>query len=325
MSELADDGLPESPLVEIVRRMREPGLPVLVVAHRGDSQNAPENTLAAFSLAVEQQADLVEFDVHQTADGDVVVIHDEKIDRTTDGQGEVFRMRTADVRAVSAGAWFSPRFAAERVPLLDEVLDLCRRARVVPMIEIKAKWRRTQDCGRRVVQALARHGLLERAVVICRDLNRVGEVRTASPVTPLSTITFTKRQARGAMKLTGVAGVDCYWKSLSLGLVAQLRQGAFFITPWTVNRARDMERLFLLGCEAIITDSPVTLRDRIEGFEFARTRDRLERWRVDGEDLDLEAVAEADPNEDEPDPSPEELAREAVSKDSSPDILLQDA
>ncbi len=320
MTEAGDDGLPESPLVQIVRGLREPELPVLVVAHRGDSQNAPENTLASFSLAIEQQADLVEFDVHQTADGDVVVIHDEKVDRTTDGEGEVHRLRTADLRALSAGSWFSPRFAAERVPLLDEVLDLCRRRRVVPMIEVKSKWKRTQDCGRRVVQALARHGLLERAVVICRELQRVQEVHAASPVTPVASITFTKRQARGAMRVTGIRGVDCYWKSLSLGLVAQLRQGQFFLTPWTVNRARDMERLFLLGCEAIITDSPVTLRDRIEGFEFARTRDTLARWRRDGEDVDLEREADLD---GEADPSPDELAREAVSRDSSPDILLR--
>jgi glycerophosphoryl diester phosphodiesterase len=316
----ADEELPESPLLQLVRRAREPALPVLVVAHRGDSQNAPENTLAAFQLAAEQGADLLELDVHQTADGDVVVIHDDKLDRTTDGTGEVHRLRTAEVRAVSAGAWFSPRFAAERVPLLDEVLDLCRRARVVPMIEIKAKRRRTQDCGQRVVQALARHGLLERAVVICREVGRVEEVRAASPATPVATITFTKRQARGAMKVPGVHGVDCYWKSLSLGLVAQLRQGAFFLTPWTVNRARDMERLFLLGCEAIITDSPVLLRDRIEGFEFARARDLLARWRRDGEDVDLEAEL----GEDGADPSPDDLAREAVNRDSSPEIIPVD-
>lgn len=322
MSEAGDEGLPESPLVQIVRGLREPALPVLVVAHRGDSQNAPENTLAAFALAVEQQADLIEFDVHQTADGDVVVLHDEKVDRTTDGEGEVHRLRTADLRALSAGSWFAPHFAAERVPLLDEVLDLCRRARVVPMIEIKSKWRRSQECGRRVVQALARHGLLERSVVICRELQRVQEVHAASSVTPLASITFTKRQARGAARVEGVRGVDCYWKSLSLGLVAQLRQEQVFLTPWTVNRTRDMERLFLLGCEAIITDSPVLLRDRIEGFEFARTRDTLARWRRDGEDLDLER----DPDLDgEVDPTPDELAREAVARDSSPDILLQDA
>jgi glycerophosphoryl diester phosphodiesterase len=315
VTDFADDGLPESPLVTLVRKVREPALPVLVASHRGDSQNAPENTLAAFSLAVQQSTDLIELDVHQTADGDIVVIHDDKLDRTTDGSGEVHRLRTADVRAVSAGSWFAPRFAAERVPLLDEVLDLCRRSRVVPMIEVKTKWRRSQDCGRRIVQALARHGMLETAVVICRELSRVEEVRTASPVTPLTTLTITKRQARGAMKLTGVKGVDCYWKSLSLGLVAQLRQGGFFLTPWTVNKARDMERLFLLGCESIITDSPVTLRDRIETFEFARTRDLLDRWRRDGEDIDLEGEL------DDEEPSPEELARQSVSHDSSPDIL----
>lgn len=314
---MAGDPLPESPLLRVVRRVREPHFPVLVVAHRGDSQNAPENTLAAFELAAERGAELFELDVHVTADGDVVVIHDDKLDRTTEGRGEVHRLRTPAVREPSAGAWFGRRFAKERVPLLDEVLDLCRARRVVPMIEIKSKPKRSPDAGRRVVAALDRHGLLERAVVIVRDKRRLEEVSAASPATPLCTLTFTKRQARASLGAPRLAGVDCYWKSLSLALVAELRRGARFLTPWTVNRAADMERLLLLGCEAIISDSPVLLRDRIEDFEFDRARDlqaRLDR----GEDLDLETDPAA------VGPTPDEVAREAVSNESSYDLLADD-
>ncbi len=310
---------PESPLLRAVRRVREPALPVLVVAHRGDSQNAPENTLAAFALAAERGAEVVELDVHVTADGDVVVIHDDRLDRTTDGEGEVHRLRTAAVRSVSAGAWFSPRFKGERVPLLDEVLDLCRAARVVPLIEIKSRWRRSQNAGRLVAAALERHAMSERAAIITRDGKRMAEVRLAAPRTPVSPLTFTKFQARGILPDAGVAGVTCYWKSLSLDLVSRLRAAGRFLVPWTVNRGDHMERLLLLGCEAVCTDAPVLLRDRIEDFEFDRARDLLERFQRGGAmaDVDLETDPAADA------PPPDEVARGAVPLDSSPDLLAE--
>ena len=85
-----------------------------------------------------------------------------------------------------------------------------------------------------------------------------------------------------------MSGVDCYWKSLSMGMVQILREASFFLTPWTVNKARDMDRLLLLGCEAIISDSPIALRDRIEAFQFERTLELQERFRRGETDLDLE-------------------------------------
>lgn len=296
-----------SPLRDLVSRVQEPALPVLVCAHRGDSQNAPENTLAAFQRARDARADLIELDVHVSADGDVMVIHDDKVDRTTDGRGEVARMRTAELRELSAGSWFADRYACERIPLLDEVLDLCR-GHLVPMIEIKVKRRRSPDAGLRVVEALRRHGMEERAVVICREQARVQEVFEASPATPVSTLTITKRQARTAARTPGVRGVDCYWKSLSHGLVQELRAAGLFLTPWTVNRPRDWERLALIGCEAIITDCPVLLRDRLEQMELTRSASELPA----GEELDLEL----EPGDGL---SPEELLRRSASE-SDPEL-----
>lgn len=304
---------PESPLLRIVSTVRQVELPAVVVAHRGDSQNAPENTLAAFALAAAHGAEMVEFDVHPSADGEVMVIHDDKVDRTTDGRGEVQRLTAAQLRELSAGAWFSPRYRGERVPTLDEVLDLCRARRVVPMIEVKSRRRRSPDLGLRIVAALQRHGLAERAVVICRELGRVEEVHGASPATPICYVTYTKRQAMGATRLAGVRGVDCYWKSLSSRLLEQLRAASFFLTPWTVNRPRDMDRLLQLGCEAIITDCPVVLRDRIEHFELLRSRGELEPG-GEAAEVDLEAESEGEPD------SPEETSR-THARPSEVDLL----
>lgn len=115
------------------------GVPPLVIAHRGDSAHRPENTLASFASALELGAELVELDVQITQDGQVVVLHDATVDRTTDGKGDVRFMRLAELRKLTAGypQRFGDRYAGERIPTLAEALALLRgRARA--MIEIKA-------------------------------------------------------------------------------------------------------------------------------------------------------------------------------------------
>src|SRR6185295_11448303 len=115
-------------------------MPPLIIAHRGDSAHRPENTLASFASALEVGADLVELDVQLTRDGEVVVIHDVTVDRTTNGSGDVRQMTLAEVRALSAGypERFGPEYEGERVPTLAEALNLMHgRARV--MIELKTE------------------------------------------------------------------------------------------------------------------------------------------------------------------------------------------
>jgi len=115
-------------------------MPPLIIAHRGDSYRRPENTLVAFSSALEEGAELVEFDVQLTRDGQVVVLHDATVDRTTSGRGTLRAMSLAELRALSAGypVRFGNTYAGERVPTLAETLALLReRARA--MIEIKTE------------------------------------------------------------------------------------------------------------------------------------------------------------------------------------------
>ena len=117
-----------------------------MVAHRGASAEAPENTLAAFRLALQQGAPAVECDVHLSADGCPVVIHDETVDRTTNGKGAVVGLTRAALRGLDAGSWRGPRFAGEPIPTLEEALELCAgRARL--FIEIKmGRRRRRSEC-----------------------------------------------------------------------------------------------------------------------------------------------------------------------------------
>jgi glycerophosphoryl diester phosphodiesterase len=113
-------------------------VPPLVIAHRGDSFRRPENTLASFASALEIGAEIVEFDVHLTRDGHVVVLHDPLVDRTTDGVGAVKDMTLAEIRRLSAGypTRFGDAYRGERIPTLSEVLGFIRD-RAIGMIEIK--------------------------------------------------------------------------------------------------------------------------------------------------------------------------------------------
>ncbi|QKV17177.1 glycerophosphodiester phosphodiesterase family protein [Oricola thermophila] len=101
-------------------------LGISVVCHRGANRFAPENTLAAAQLAFQQGAHYVEIDVRESADGELVVIHDPTVDRTTNGTGRVDEMTAAELRSLDAGSWFSPHFSGERIPLLSEAIDVAR-------------------------------------------------------------------------------------------------------------------------------------------------------------------------------------------------------
>ncbi len=139
---------------------RWPG--VIAVGHRGTVHLAPENTLAAFRKAIELGLDLIEIDVRETRDGHLVIMHDATVDRTTDGKGRVSDLTLEEIKRLDAGSWFSPKFAGERVPTLDEALSVME-GRALPDIDFKA------GTPEKLVEALSRHGLLGKVTLYCGD------------------------------------------------------------------------------------------------------------------------------------------------------------
>ena len=112
----------------------------LILAHRGVSSQCPENTLAAFRRAIEIGADGIELDVHRSKDGQLVVCHDETVDRTTDGKGVIQEMTVQELSRLDAGGWFNPSFKEERIPLLEEVLELLAPTSLQLNIELKTDY-----------------------------------------------------------------------------------------------------------------------------------------------------------------------------------------
>ncbi|NNH22130.1 glycerophosphodiester phosphodiesterase, partial [Pseudokineococcus marinus] len=165
---------------EAAESRRAPGAPPAVVAHRGSSSTAPENTLAAFEAARRAGAPWVETDLRRTRDGVAVVLHDPRLERTTDGAGDLAGLTAAEVAALDAGSWFAPGFGGARVPLLDELLDWAA-AHDEPhlLLELKGSWAPAEVAP--VVAAVRARGLAERVVLQSFDAGTVAACAHAAP------------------------------------------------------------------------------------------------------------------------------------------------
>ncbi len=144
-------------------------------AHRGDNKVAPENTIPAFELAVEKGAHQIEFDVRRTKDGYLVVIHDARVDRTTDGSGHVAQMTFEEIRALDAGSWFAPEFAGVQVPTLAETLAVIPRA-ILCNVHLKGD----DELGAQVATTIVELDRLDHCFLAC-TLEQAEKAREVAP------------------------------------------------------------------------------------------------------------------------------------------------
>lgn len=239
-----------------------------VVAHRGSSWVAPQNTLAAFEAAARAGADAIELDVQLTSDGQVVVIHDDTLDATTSGSGWVKDTTLADVRALDAGAWFAPAFAGQRVPVLAEVVELLGRHPSVGLLcELKGEW--TPQEAELVTGPLRAAGLADRTVVQSFWPGTVEALRMADA------------DLRRGLLLADV-GDDLLDVCAALGvrmanphgllllahpdLVDRLHGAGLEVAVWTLDESAHWAAAVEVGVDEIITDRP----DRLAGWLAAR-------------------------------------------------------
>ncbi len=148
-----------------------------IIAHRGSSVDRPENTLASTLRAIEAGATAVEVDVRTTRDGRLVLSHDATLDRTTDGTGKIGEATLAEIRRLDAGSWFDKRFAAERVPTLDEVLVVCR-GKIDVLLDLKETG---DEYARRVTDVVKKHGDPGRTIVGVRSIEQAELFRRLLP------------------------------------------------------------------------------------------------------------------------------------------------
>ncbi|GAA1721605.1 glycerophosphodiester phosphodiesterase family protein [Isoptericola hypogeus] len=245
-----------------------PGRP-LVVAHRGNSAVAPQNTLAAFEAAARAGADVVELDVRLTADGEVVVLHDDTVDATTNGSGKIADFDLREVRLLDAGSWFSPAYAGQRVPTFDAVTDLLRaRQGLGLLLELKGAWTARQV--RRVTEPLRAAGLVDRTVAQSFWPETVAAVRDVDPDLRRGLLVATAHEDL-LERCADLGVVACNPPGTVLrddpDLVRRLHDAALTTAVWTLNEPAHWGQAVALGVDGIITDRP----DRLLGWLAGRS------------------------------------------------------
>lgn len=231
-------------------------------AHRGASHEAPANTLAAFSRAVELGADGIELDVHLSKDGHLVVIHDFSVESTTDGRGQVRDKTLAELKELDAGSRFSPAFAGERIPTLQEVIDTVDR-HLQLNIELKARGQRDDGLAAAVVQAIEANGLLDRVVASSFSrlaIRRVRQLNAHIPVGLLYYLDPLLARRPWPRSVVGPEAVHPWYKMVDARYVHWARAQGLRIHTWTVDDPAAMRQLADLGVEIIITNRPELLR-----------------------------------------------------------------
>jgi len=226
-----------------------------VIAHRGASALAPENTLAAFRLAAVLGAGFVETDLRATRDGAIVALHDPLVDRTTTGRGPLARFTLRELREFDAGSWFDSRFAGQRVPTLDEILDWSRQASLGLYLEIKDV--PADSLLESLLAQLNRSGRLESAFIISSDPATLEAARRLEPRAATGVLfdEAVPDPVRSAKEAGAATLLPCHhW--IEPELIEQARRAGLAVVAWTANEPAEMRRLAALGVDGIVTDWP---------------------------------------------------------------------
>lgn len=247
---------------------------VMISAHRGASRYAPENTLAAFSKAMEMRADFIEVDVRTTSDSVQVCVHDGSLKRTTGLDAAVKTSLYEEIRKASAGAWFGKQYAAEKVPAFEEVCALVsntnKRNAGSTRLYVDCKSIRVKV----VVSLLQKHGLLDSAVFY-GDLDVLSEIRKISAVARLMPSYPGKGDLEEVIRTIRPYAFDTAWKDVSPALVKEShRRGikVFVDLLGEHDHAVDYIKAMQAGVDLIQTDDVPGVQQSIEEFKTLQRR-----------------------------------------------------
>ncbi len=244
-----------------------------IIAHRGASNLAPENTVAAAKLAWEKNADAVEVDVYLSQDKQVVVIHDKTTKRTAGEELEVAKSTAAELRKLDVGSFKGEQYKGERIPLLEEVIATMPPKKQL-FVEIK--------CGPEVLESLEKtivaSGKREQIVIIGFGFDTVKASKKLMPDIPTYWLVGTKRDKETEAWLphspdlvddvvaSGLDGLNVHWAGVNKAFVKSVRKADLGLYIWTVNDPLEGARLSKLGVDGITTDRPGWLRDQLKGI-----------------------------------------------------------
>ncbi len=243
---------------------------VAIIAHRGASGAAPENTMAAIQQAVRDQTDWVEIDVQETSDGQVVVMHDSDFKKIADNDLKIWEATLDSLATIDIGSWFAPEFADQRVPTLAEVLTYCQGKTKV-MIELKY-YGHDERLEQRVVEIVEEAGMQQDIAIISLKLGGLRKIKQLRPDWRTGLLT--------AVALGDLSSVDTDFLAVNAGLanrplIRSAHQRDKQVLAWTVNDPITMSTLIGRGADGLITDHPGVAREVMETRKSLSSVERL--------------------------------------------------
>lgn len=231
-----------------------------IFAHRGDSGAAPENTLAAFERAMACGADGVEFDVQRTGDGELVVIHDESLRRTTGCPKQVRDITLQELQTLDAGAWFSPEFSGQRVPTLAQVLELLRAGELTINIELKTNRTPYPGLAEAVLGLVRKFGLEARVILSSFNHHSLAEAKELAPQVACAALVETQLlEPWDYVARHGFQALHPANEAVNGQMIAECHGRGLAVRPWTVDDEESARALMALGVDGIITNQPARL------------------------------------------------------------------
>lgn len=245
-----------------------------VTAHRGDSYNAPENTMSAFYLAVENQADVIELDIRQTKDGRYIVMHDENLYRTTGVDAKVGEVDFAFIEELDAGSKFSEEYEGEHVPTLEEVIIFADENDIFLNIELKPA-STDQNYEQGIVNILYEYEFIDNCMLACTEYNALKKVKNIEPEVKTVYVMSMAFGEFGDMQYADAFSIRHNF--ISNNIVKNIHRNGKEIYAWTVNYESDIKELLLMDVDNVITDSPYETKEIIFNANSSLLSDWLQR------------------------------------------------
>ena len=223
--------------------MNDTSSSVLLIGHRGASKIAPENTLKAFQKAIDLKADYVEFDVHQSVEGELIVIHDPNTFRSTGHKGSIKKMTLSEIKELDAGE-------GEQIPTLEELITLAR-GKIGLQLEIKAS-----GLARKIVNALKNADLIESTIISSFIHKELSEVQQIEPNANLAPLLLGIRKNKTLQKAVdnNFGYIHPQYKLISKSFIDAAHGKDIKVNAWTVDARDDIEKLIDMGIDGIITN-----------------------------------------------------------------------
>jgi glycerophosphoryl diester phosphodiesterase len=242
----------------------------LIVAHRGSSGSAPENTLAAFKLAIAEGAQMIELDVRMTRDFFLVVLHDQDIKRTTNGEGKVWDFSLQELRAFDAGLWFGSKFKGERIPTLRQVMEM-----LPPRVELNIEMKTDGEPRARLaleeacILAIMEKKLEQRTIVSSFDHAYLKRFHHLFPAIRTGALHVPVRDSMNSpsrlAQTLGTSAFICSKSQVTKKIVDDAHAHAIPVACYTVNSREDLDRMIDMRVDAVISDYPGRIREMLPG------------------------------------------------------------